>query len=74
MSNVVHIGFPPLTDIPACLRFLADNLEERNDVASVVIAVETYNDNIEKYNYGEVKTRSELVGILTRAAIDAKLY
>lgn len=68
MGDVRDLGRVPLSNVPMWLRALADQVERRQDVTLVAVAIETRGDDVETYGAGEQPTRSRLVGLLTRAA------
>lgn len=59
---------PPLTDIPARLRFMADQLEDRPDrFVLAVVVIEDSDGQVQVHAAGKHPTQSETVGVLARA-------
>jgi hypothetical protein len=69
--KVVELRKTNLTDVPACLRVLADKMEN-GDVrpsAHCIVVSEGPDGGIDLYGYGEVGTRATEVGLLQMAVV-----
>lgn len=71
-ANVVAFPIPvPLSDIPGCLRLMADQIEggRLGELETFIAVTSTTDGELHCYGFGNVSRRDQMVGLLQCAVI-----